>query len=267
MKHFFLSLSALFFCIALQAQPWDTNVFNHLSVGVSAGTTGVGADVAMPVCKFLQLRAGFSKMPEFSINSTLDVSNLQYIDASMTPQSIPFKKLKVQGKPNLTNALVMLDILPIPISSFHLTVGAYFGASDVIQLYNLEDGALADISAANAQIEQWNALYPDHPQQPIGLELGDYLLAPDAQGNLRATFSTKSVRPYAGVGIGRAVPRKRIGFRADVGCMFWGQPSITCNGVPLTASDIGGNGGNIIRIASKIKVYPCINIRLCGRIF
>lgn len=266
MKRFALSLAAPLICLVLQAQhPWDTNFFNHLSVGVNAGTPGVGADVAMPVCKFIQVRAGFVKMPDFNINASLDVSETQYFDASGTLQQLPEGKLKIQGKPKLANGMIMLDLLPI--SSFHITVGAYFGGGDIIEMYNREDGALSIINEANDQIAQWNAQNPGNPQKPIGLELGDYLLTPDADGNVRATFSTKKFRPYAGLGFGRAVPRKRIGFRTDIGCMFWGKPTIKCNGETISASDVGGDEGKIIRAMSKIKIYPCISFRLCGRIF
>lgn len=266
MKRFALSLAAPLICLVLQAQhPWDTNFFNHLSVGVNAGTPGVGADVAMPVCKFIQVRAGFVKMPDFNINASLDASETQYFDASGTLQQLPEGKLKIQGKPKLANGMIMLDLLPI--SSFHITVGAYFGGGDIIEMYNREDGALSIINEANDQIAQWNAQNPGNPQKPIGLELGDYLLTPDADGNVRATFSTKKFRPYAGLGFGRAVPRKRIGFRTDIGCMFWGEPTIKCNGETISASDVGGDEGKIIRAMSKIKIYPCISFRLCGRIF
>lgn len=266
MKRFALSLAAPLICLVLQAQhPWDTNFFNHLSVGVNAGTPGVGADVAMPVCKFIQVRAGFVKMPDFNINASLDASETQYFDASGTLQQLPEGKLKIQGKPKLANGIIMLDLLPI--SSFHITVGAYFGGGDIIEMYNREDGALSIINEANDQIAQWNAQNPGNPQKPIGLELGDYLLTPDADGNVRATFSTKKFRPYAGLGFGRAVPRKRIGFRTDIGCMFWGKPTIKCNGETISASDVGGDEGKIIRAMSKIKIYPCISFRLCGRIF
>lgn len=268
MKRFALSLAISFICLALQAQqPWDRNFFNHLSVGVNAGTPGVGADVAMPVCKFIQVRAGFVKMPDFNINTSLDASATHYFNSSGNLQQLPEGELKIQGRPKLANGMVMLDLLPIPFSSFHITVGAYFGGSEVIEVYNRERGSLAEINAANQEISQWNAMHPDYPQDLIGLKLGDYLLTPDAEGNIRTTLSTKKFRSYAGLGFGRAVPRKRIGFRTDIGCMFWGEPTIKCNGETISASDVGGDEGKIIRAISKIKIYPCISFRLCGRIF
>lgn len=268
MKRFALSLAFPLICLALQAQmPWDTNFFNHLSVGVNAGTPGVGADVAMPVCKFIQVRAGFVKMPDFNINASLDASDTYYFDASGSLQQLPEGKLKIQGRPKLANGMIMLDLLPIPISSFHITVGAYFGGGEVIEMYNLEDGSLAEIYAANQEILQWNFTHPYNQQNLVGLELGDYLLTPDKDGNIRTSLSTKKFRPYAGLGFGRAVPRKRIGFRTDIGCMFWGEPTIKCNGETVSATDVGGDEGKIIRAISRIKIYPCINFRLCGRIF
>lgn len=268
MKHFTLFFALLCIASSLRAQrPWDLNVFNHLSVGVEAGTTGIGADVAMPACKFIQVRAGFVKMPDFKVNNTLKVSGTQFTNATGELQNLYTTKLLVQGKPKLANGLLMIDVLPIPTSTFHLTVGAYFGGRTIAKIYNREEGALQEISNANAEIAQWNAQHPDRPQKPIGLELGNYLLTPDKNGNLHTRIATKWFRPYVGLGYGRAVPRKRIGFRTDMGCLFWGKPDISCNGDRLSSEGLGGDEGKLLRVLSKLKVYPCINIRLCGRIF
>ena len=100
------------------------------------------------------------------------------------------------------------------------------------------------------------------------MKLGDYLLTPDASGNAKATLKTKSFRPYVGIGFGRAVPHKRIGFKFDLGAMFWGTPNvIDHNDVSLMKQDWDGKDGGAFRVISKFKVYPVLNFRLCGRIF
>ena len=45
---------------------WDEgNTFKHLEVSVSLGTTGIGIDVATPICDFLQVRLGYDYMLPF----------------------------------------------------------------------------------------------------------------------------------------------------------------------------------------------------------
>ena len=49
--------------------------------------------------------------------------------------------------------------------------------------------------------------------------------------------------------------------------MFWGTPKIYCNGDELTNEDLGSDSGDVVEVLSKLKIYPVINFRLCGRIF
>ena len=41
------------------------NTFRHLEMSLSVGAAGVGLDLAMPVCKWLQVRLGYDYMPPF----------------------------------------------------------------------------------------------------------------------------------------------------------------------------------------------------------
>ena len=80
-KTILMALVALAFQTNAFAQS-DLNIFNHLAVGVNAGTAGVGLDVAMPACQFVQIRAGFDAMPKFKVNTHLDLNASQYLNAS-----------------------------------------------------------------------------------------------------------------------------------------------------------------------------------------
>ena len=51
----------------------ELGIFNSLSVGVSAGTTGIGVDVATPVTPHFAIRGGVSFMPGIKINTDADV--------------------------------------------------------------------------------------------------------------------------------------------------------------------------------------------------
>ena len=58
---------------------------------------------------------------------------------------------------------------------------------------------------------------------------------------------------------------EQIGY--ELGCMFWNSPELYCNQDKLTAENVGGDEGGIIKTMSKITVYPVLNFRLCGKIF
>lgn len=253
-KHLFLFLATALATVNANAQEEnDKNLFNHLSVGVTAGTPGFGADAAMPVCDYVQIRAGFAMMPKFKFDAELDISEYT---GSLSGYDIP-SELDVEAKIGFANGKVLFDVYPFKSSRFHITAGAYFGGGSVIKAYNKEEGALADLAEYNRE----------HPNSMIGYELGDYLLTPDADGNISAEIKTKGFKPYLGLGFGRAVPKNRIGFMFEAGVMFWGAPKLYCNGDELTSEDLGSDGGDVIKVLSQIKVYPVLNFRLCGRIF
>lgn len=252
-KHLLVIFAAAFTATGAAAQEEeDKNIFNHLSVGVTAGTPGFGADAAMPICNYVQVRAGFTMMPKFKFSTELELNDVPNVADAYIPDIVD-----VEAKIGFTNGKLLFDIFPFKKSAFHITAGAYFGGGSVIKAYNKEDGLLQDVADYNRR----------HPNDLIGYELGDYLLTPDDNGNVNAEIKTSGFRPYIGIGNGRAVPKKRIGFMFEVGVMFWGTPKIYCNGDELTSEDLGSDSGDLMEVLSSIKIYPVINFRLCGRIF
>ncbi|MBO7118691.1 MAG: hypothetical protein J6W03_00030, partial [Bacteroidaceae bacterium] len=47
----------------------EKNILNHLDVGASVGTMGLGIDVAVPVGDYVRVRAGYNYMPGFNIKT------------------------------------------------------------------------------------------------------------------------------------------------------------------------------------------------------
>lgn len=250
--------------VLIQGANAQLGVFNHMTVGANVGTTGIGADVAMPITRFFDIEAGFSIMPHFKYNTDVHTNvSLDDINALLPPQQqININDIPIQGKLKMVNGKIMINFMPFAVNSFHITVGAYFGGRDVIEVYNREDGQLRTISEVNQILTDF-----DVPE--IGLKVGDYLLTPDANGNVKATLKTKSFKPYVGIGFGRGVVKtKPIGFKVDLGVMFWGSPEvIDQNGIILTKQDWEGKDGGTFKTISRIKVYPVLNFRLCGKIF
>lgn len=263
-KRIFLSL-AVTLCSAIAANAqFGLRILNHLSVGANAGTMGLGADVAMPLTRFVDIEAGFTIMPQIRFSSDVNLSNG---GQTAIEQYKGLNRFGIKGETKLVNGKLIFNVMPIPVfRTFHVGVGAYFGNGNILNVYNSEDGVLMDVVSTNNQIREYNKQNPDNLQKLYGLEVGNYLLEPDEDGNVNASVAVKKFKPYVGIGFGKAVPNRRLGFKCDLGCVFWGSPSLTCNGVDLTKEDFNG-GGSAIKTITKIRVYPVLNFRLCGRIF
>ena len=274
---------------AAYAQNDDKMLFNHLSVGVNLGTPGIGFDVATTCTPYLQIRAGVSFCPLFKVNESLDLAGTgisevnraigtvnDILAAANRPNRIsPIDtQLDVEGKVGFTNGKILVDFFPFKSTGFpfFITAGAYFGTSSIVSVYNKQPGYFNFVNETNSALNLYNqTTYGQaHPIDNVDLyaELGDYKLRPDASGNVKAEIKTSAFKPYLGIGFGRPVPKKnRVGFVFELGCQFWGTPKVYCNGTEIKAENAGSDAGDALKTLSKIKVYPVLNFRLCGRIF
>ena len=264
MKKQVISCMALLMSLGVSAQS-ETGIADHLGVGVGVGTTGITLDLSTMFTDYVGLRVGADIFPNLKLNTELDlgfdnISENAYItnNYGKLPQEID-----VQGKTMLTAGHLLVDVHPFK-SSFRVTVGAYMGGKDVVSVYNKEKGLLSGITRFNKDVD--NKLFPADVKK-IGLELGDYLLTPDEQGNVDASIRVSSFRPYVGLGFGRAVPKNRLACQVDLGVQFWGSPEIYLRDHKLSENDIDGDAGGIIKVVSNASVYPSLTVRLVGRIF
>lgn len=258
----------------------DNNVFRHYGLSVGVGTTGVTADLGTMVTDNLGLRGGVDFMPELTYRVWLDMDFInQRIDDMADQYGVPQnireqfglpEKVQVEGKYNNFTGHALLDIHPIKSSAFRITVGAYFGEggdSKLITAYNKEEGFLKNVADFNARRGIF-ALVPDAYGQ-MAAKLGDYNLMPDDNGNANAYIKVNNIRPYVGLGFGRAVPKSRVGFQFDLGAQFWGNPKVYngVNGQQLTSEGAKGEDGGVLKVISDISIFPVLSFRLTGRIF
>lgn len=193
----------------------DKQIFNHMAAGVTLGLDGIGLEVAAPLTPYVQLRAGYS----FFVPASVKVSNLTKFGI---PESI---NVEGQQRPlgsaasaavglNLGGGKFLADIFPVDDVGFHITVGSYFGNPMMLQ---------ADIDASKVFQSDEYASY--------GFQLDENdpnsNITTDKQGHLNIDLNTWSVRPYVGIGFGRAVnPEKRVNVTFDMGAMIWGSHAL-----------------------------------------
>ena len=244
--HLVAILVSLAVSSAVSAQ---TNIFNHFSVGAELGTTGFGGEIAAPCTRYVTFRAGMTTMPRFSYSTDIDFekNNGDEVEA------------EIKGKFYMTDFKFLVDVHPFTHSSFHVTVGAYFGKPNLVKVWNTNDIT--------------------KPGNPNGFGPGEYIaignerVMPDANGTLRINLETSTFKPYVGLGFGRAVPkRNRVSCAFDLGVQFWGKPKLkaypTLNDgwVEIKKGDIKDDTvDDIFDVKDKIVLYPVMNFRIYFR--
>ena len=236
----------------------DSYLFTHLGAGLSLGTDGIGLELATPVTPYLGLRAGVSYFPSFSVK----FHDVEYTrNGKGGNGDIKAKFNKLDGK-------VLLDVYPFGRKhSFHVTAGAFFGNNELVKMDFAED--------PNAPLDGGIIPKQNNPNK--------YIVEPDENGIIRVKLTTKTVKPYVGIGFGRMVPKanKRFGCSCDIGVQFHGTPTVKAYApevgryLEIHSEDFGNDFGESFRhdvdkaldVVSKVKVWPVLNVRLTGRIF
>ena len=252
MRKLFLFIMACLSLSSIQAQSKqekELGFFNSLAIGANVGTTGWGIDVATPLGNHLALRTGFTIMPNFSYSDDVDVS-INYTSSYIPDGQIP-ASIEVEGTMGRTAGEILLNYYPFKRSSFFLTGGAVFGGDKVIKVKGHSD-----------ELAQYQDL-----AGKAGIEIGDYTIPVDQNGNVSGGIKVSSFRPYIGLGFGRIVPKnKRVGFLFELGVQVHGTPEVYTDYGKL--GDLLEEADNEFSdILDKINVYPVLRFRLCGKIF
>ena len=135
----------------------EHDIFQHLDMSVTLGTTGIGIDVASHVTKWAQLRVGYEFMPRFtkrmSFELTINGQPARSYDEDGNRQETRFDKLKdfmysftgydiddhadMIGKPTLNNFKFLVDVFPFKANRhWHFTAGFYWGPSQFAEAVN-----------------------------------------------------------------------------------------------------------------------------------
>ncbi len=128
----------------------EHNIFQHLDISLTAGTTGIGIDVASPVGKYVQLRAGYEFMPRFTkrmeFDLTINGEPAIVYDEQGYKQETTFTQMNdflyeltgydvedhvdMIGKPTINNFKFLVDVYPFQQNKhWHFTAGFYWGPS------------------------------------------------------------------------------------------------------------------------------------------
>ena len=257
----------LFACIAVlmgntsafAQEDVERGIFNHVGLNVSASTEGIGVGVAAPITDYLELSAGVNFMPSIKIKGDVNVDyNLGSLPTQIT---IPnHDKVKITGDLKRTTMDVKLNIYPFGGNSTFFIVGGFsFGGEKVGKLTGHSD-----------VIEQAINTYPQFKDvilNSISAELDKYNVKFDERGDINGDVRVKKFRPYVGLGVGRLVPKSRVGFRFEAGCQFMGKLKVYQDNQEVKINELNDTDDDISKIIDKVKVYPVLKLTITGRIF
>ena len=199
-KVFVLLLAVLALSVPRALAQEDNMMFNHLSLGISVGLDGIGAEVVLPASPFLQDRGGYSYEP-IPFKRNVDLGKISMKEKNVNLSNIPLSANLWKG--GLGN--LMLDIYLSKTGSFHFVAGAFAGSGKLV----------------GGKIDARNAI--NREDYKTAIEYHGVSCSTDGEGFVYADATVWKVLPYVGVGFGRALdPAKRVNFSFELGAAVTG---------------------------------------------
>ena len=153
------------------------NMFKHLELSLTLGTSGVGLDVAVPVSRIMQVRLGYDYMPrlkkQFRMNLAGGGQAARQYNSQGNRIKTPFDKIQqymyeltgteiddhiqMTGQLTMHNLKLLVDIFPLKYNKhWHVTAGIYYGPE---QIAKAEDAPESQTTISLMQA--YNQLYQE----------------------------------------------------------------------------------------------------------
>lgn len=248
----------------------ERSAFSNLGLGISAATTGAGISLAAPLHRTLTIRAGASFTPvsysymydDFPIDILLDYITLP--DDIKIPNPDP---IEMKAKLKMNSGHLLLDWNPFRrgTSIFFVTVGFYVSGNHMIDITG-DANVNKFCTELNEALSGYGvSVTPEQAAKLIQVELGDAIIRPDKNGHVEGYLQANSFKPYVGIGLGRQIPYRRVGFKFELGALFLGSPKIVSDNLVMTGND--GEVSKFNELISSIKVYPQMSFAVTFRLF
>lgn len=267
------------------------NLFKHLEVSLTAGTTGIGIDLAAPLSQYVQIRLGYDYMPRIKkklkfevygdgtapvkrddkgnrVETAFDKITAYYYE--VTGREIP-NEVTLAGKTTMSNLKLLVDVYPIKYNkNLHFTAGLYWGPKEFGRLEQTSDSkqALTDIAAYNKayreaghddRIADYGLLsigmgnYSHNFQQGPAKRLlnANYQMEPTDDGRVEVSLTSSAIKGYLGLGYGGRLIPKRNDWKISAEL-----GAMIWGGTPSQTTHDGTD------LSKDVKDYPCKAIKV-----
>ena len=246
-------------CFASRAQ--DSQMANHLALGVTLGLDGIGLEAALPITPYVQARAGYSIFP-YTHKQDVNLGSIVVQGQTKQLDKVPLSATMWKGG----TGKLLVDVFPGKKTPFHFTVGAYFGAGKYL----------------NAQVDLSKELNPAD-YATLAISYNNTKVSTDPSGIVSLDAKIGSVVPYVGIGFGRAVkPDSRVRVSFDLGALITGGTKLQtynyvnlegkAQPVVLTSQSLSDKDGKQVDDGwvdkiSAFPVLPMLKLNVFVRLF
>ena len=223
--------------------------FDSWGVGINAGLYGFGVQGATSLSPNFKLRTGIDyftytdkESREFDVS--VEYSGYQAdTQARITDTKITFPNFKL-----------MADFYPMPNGVFSITGGFYLGNNR---------------ASTNGIVDGYEALVDFFGEKPV-LTYEDIAITPNDDGSFDGKLEMgNSIKPYFGIGVGRTIPRNKVGVRFELGMVYQGKYSLSSSNINETGEDWFDRLTDELDLPfsrSVLNWWPMLNLSLTYRI-
>lgn len=295
--------AATIFAAQAQKSP-SMQAFKHVGIGVEAGLMGAGVQISYPVVTdHLVLSVGYNfgafgqdlYSQDFSIdrskaneavsrlNDEIERHNRK-IGVTPIEEVSPFDS-DVNIKAGLQMGefgKVLLEFYPVAKTNFHITAGVMFGDKSMFTIKGVADDRVQNLynraRDAQEQLRREGEIgqNDDFVTEKLSFNVNKHTYSinqydPQSNENVKAELNLEgtSVRPYLGLGWGRSIPMKRVGFQFEIGAWYHGNLKISSPNETTYNKDVQTNktADDIMKTVKSLAIYPQMTFRLTGRLF
>lgn len=213
----------------LSKSQMDTLVQKKNAVGLNFGLQGFGLDYGRRLNDRFQIRLRGQVLPFTLEDYALTVSD---------------QDVNVNLDLNITNIGFIVDYHPFAGKSFKLMFGGSYFIENRIE--------------ANVALRDSLFFGDDGPDAD---SKGDFVFTPEDIGSVGIKLEWAQVAPYIGLGFGRAVPKKAVGFSVGLGAYYMGKPEVTVNATGML-EDTAEEEDELEENLSDLQWLPQLNFRL-----
>ena len=226
--------------------------FSNLGISLDGSVAGVGVTLSTPLARHFVVRGGYHFSPFKIRYSYDDFESMSFFGINFTPS-----RLDLEGNLKMGSAHFMVDWVPFKKGrgSFFITAGVYAGSGDILDV----DGQF-DMSSSDMQLLQKLGLL-----DKLEFDVGDMIFHANSDGSMSAKLTGAAVRPYVGLGWGRAIPYLRFGFRFEIGATYHNTPEIISENLVPCSGENCSDG--IYEVIEKVTFLPQLSFQLTYRIF
>lgn len=240
------------FSIAQQQQEQNPPLFSHVALTAGVTTLGITVEAVTPLARHFYLKGGLNYFSYTTHQHRIAIDDPYGLLNEAFGQAVSYE---MQGDAKNFHGHLVVDYYPFQKGILYLSGGFYFGNTKLTAR-----GIITNRDGSPAQLQpqyEWPDL--EFNGQKIDI----------TNGRLNAELKLGHlVKPYIGIGLGRAIPRRRLGVKMEVGLLFAGNYTLKQNGVNVeTMTTKQHNFEDTDAVMDLFKYYPMVKVQLNYRLF